>query len=144
MTHHPAAAPESLLAAPDQATQSRIVDEIRARHAELDAREAAGESVAATAHDFPAYRSSVLRHPTKNPRLVDPETIELFSPAFGQRDVAAIESDLTLQHAGEPLGERITVTGRLLDSRGRALPNQLVEVWQANAAGRYIHVRDQQ
>src|SRR5690554_2449004 len=56
---------------------------------------------------------------TKNPRLVDPERIELVSPAFGQRDVAAIETDLTLQHAGEPLGERITVTGRLLDSWGR-------------------------
>ena len=73
--------------------------------------------------------------PTKNPKLVDPETIELTSPAFGQRDVAAIESDLTLQHAGEPLGERMTVQGRLLDSWGRPLANQLIELWQANAAG---------
>ena len=64
-----------------------------------------------TLHDFPPYRSSILRHPTKNPRLVDPETIELWSPAFGQRDVAAIESDLTLQHTGEPQGERMTVRG---------------------------------
>ena len=93
--------------------------------------------------DYAPYRSSVLRHPTKNPRLVDPETIELWSPAFGQRDVAQIESDLTLQHRGEPQGERITVTGRVLDSWGRPLANQLVEIWQANAAGRYIHQRDQ-
>ena len=96
-----------------------------------------------TLHDFPPYRSSILRHPTKNPQLVDPETIELCSPAFGQRDVAAIESDLTLQHTGEPQGERMTVQGRLLDSWGRPLANQLVELWQANAAGRYIHQRDQ-
>ena len=138
-----AAAPETLLAAPDQAPQHRITAEIAAAHAAAAAREAAGERLPATLLDFPAYRSSILRHPTKNPRLVDPETIELVSPAFGQRDVAAIESDLTLQHAGEPHGERMTVTGRLLDSWGRPIRNQLVEVWQANSAGRYIHQRDQ-
>lgn len=136
-------APETLLAAPDQATQAQIVAEIAARHRELEERDAVGDRPAATAHDFAPYRSSILRHPTKNPRLVDPETIELLSPAFGQRDVAAIESDLTLQHAGEPLGERMTVRGRLLDSWGRPLANQLIEIWQANAAGRYIHQRDQ-
>lgn len=138
-----AAAPESLLAAPDQASQSDITAEIVAAHAEAERRIAAGETLPATLYDFPAYRSSILRHPTKNPRLVDPETIELLSPAFGQRDVAAIESDLTLQHSGEPLGERMTVEGRLLDSWGRPLRNQLVEIWQANSAGRYIHQRDQ-
>lgn len=138
-----AAAPESLLASPDMPTQSQINAEIAELHAAAAAREAAGEDVPATLYDFPPYRSSVLRHPTKNPRLVDPETIELWSPAFGQRDVAQIESDLTLQHRGEPQGERITVTGRVLDSWGRPLPNQLVEIWQANAAGRYIHQRDQ-
>lgn len=137
------AAPESLLASPDQASQSQITQEIRDLHAEHDRREAAGESIPATLYDFPPYRSSILRHPTKNPRLTDPETIELWSPAYGQRDVAAIESDLTLQHAGEPLGERMTVRGRLLDSWGRPLRNQLIEIWQANASGRYIHQRDQ-
>ncbi|MCS0499847.1 protocatechuate 3,4-dioxygenase subunit beta [Protaetiibacter mangrovi] len=138
-----AAAPESLLAAPDQASQREITREITELHAAYRTREGAGETLHATMHDFPPYRSSILRHPTKNPKLVDPETIELFSPAFGQRDVAKIESDLTLQHAGEPLGERITVRGRLLDSWGRPLANQLVEIWQANSAGRYIHQRDQ-
>jgi protocatechuate 3,4-dioxygenase beta subunit len=53
------------------------------------------------------------------------------------------DSDLTRQHAGEPLGERIVVTGRVLDESGRPVPNTLVEIWQANAAGRYIHLRDQ-
>src|SRR6478752_8989211 len=138
-----AAAPESLLASPDQLSQAEITQEIIDYHAAADAREAAGERVSLTLHDFPPYRSSILRHPTKNPKLVDPETIELLSPAFGQRDVAAIESDLTLQHAGEPQGERMTVQGRLLDSWGRPLANQLIELWQANAAGRYIHQRDQ-
>ncbi|MFD6698226.1 MULTISPECIES: protocatechuate 3,4-dioxygenase subunit beta [unclassified Microbacterium] len=138
-----AAAPESLLAAPDQLTQAEITAEIGALHAEYLRRTAAGEDLPRTMHDFPPYRSSLLRHPTKNPRLVDPETIELFSPAFGQRDVAAIESDLTVQHAGEPIGERMTVRGRLLDSWGRPVPNQLIELWQANSAGRYIHQRDQ-
>ncbi|GAA1960322.1 protocatechuate 3,4-dioxygenase subunit beta [Microbacterium deminutum] len=138
-----AAAPETLLASADMPPQSQINDEIAQFHREAGEREAAGETVPATLYDFPPYRSSILRHPTKNPRLVDPETIELFSPAYGQRDVAALESDLTLQHRGEPQGERITVTGRLLDSWGRPLANQLVEIWQANAAGRYIHQRDQ-
>lgn len=138
-----AAAPETLLASADMPSQAQITDEIRELHAAAEARIAAGEDVPSTLYDFAPYRSSILRHPTKNPRLVDPETIELWSPAYGQRDVAAIETDLTLQHTGEPQGERITVEGRLLDSWGRPLRNQLVEVWQANAAGRYIHQRDQ-
>ena len=52
-------------------------------------------------------------------------------------------ADLTRQHAGEPLGERITVAGRVLDEDGRPVPNTLIEVWQANASGRYVHVNDQ-
>ena len=138
-----AAAPESLLASADMPPQGQINDEIATLHADAAARVAAGDTLPQTLYDFAPYRSSILRHPTKNPRLVDPERIELVSPAFGQRDVAAIETDLTLQHAGEPLGERITVTGRLLDSWGRPLRNQLIEIWQANSAGRYIHQRDQ-
>jgi len=138
-----AAAPESLLASPDMPSQREINAEIAEVQAAAAARAARGEAVPFTLYDFAPYRSSVLRHPTKNPRLVDPESIELWSPAYGQRDVAAIEADLTLQHSGEPLGERITVTGRVLDSWGRPLRNQLVEIWQANSAGRYIHQRDQ-
>ncbi len=93
--------------------------------------------------DFAPYRSSLLRHPTKNLHHADPETIELHSPAFGERDVHALESDLTIQHNGEPIGERIVVAGRVLDGDGRPVAGQLVEIWQANAAGRYIHKRDQ-
>jgi protocatechuate 3,4-dioxygenase beta subunit len=93
--------------------------------------------------DFPAYRSSVLRHPGRALHPVDPESAELWAPCFGDADVAAAEADLTMQHAGEPIGERIVVTGRVLDGDGRPVAHQLVEVWQANAAGRYRHQLDQ-
>ena len=93
--------------------------------------------------DYPPYRSSILRHPTKSLQHADPETIELYSPAFGHMDVHALESDLTIAHNGEPLGERIIVSGRVLDGDGRPVAGQLVEIWQANSSGRYIHKRDQ-
>jgi protocatechuate 3,4-dioxygenase, beta subunit len=125
-------------------TQATISAEIAERHADYDARVAAGAARLDTPLlDFDPYRSSVLRHPTKNPKLIDPESIELESPAFGHRDVAPVESDLTVNHSGEPLGERMIVTGRVLDGDGRPVRHQLVEIWQANSAGRYIHQRDQ-
>ena len=93
--------------------------------------------------DYAPYRSSVLRHPTKDLHHVDPETIELWAPCFGERDVSPLEADLTIQEGGEPLGERIVVTGRVVDSAGRPVAGQVVEIWQANAGGRYIHKRDQ-
>jgi protocatechuate 3,4-dioxygenase beta subunit len=93
--------------------------------------------------DYPPYRSSRLRHPVREPEPADPEGVELWAPAFGPRDVAADEADLTIQHAGEPLGSRIVVTGRVLDGEGRPVRRQLVEIWQANASGRYWHQRDQ-
>jgi protocatechuate 3,4-dioxygenase beta subunit len=93
--------------------------------------------------DYPPYRSSLLRHPTKSLQHADPETVERWAPCFGQQDVGAAEADLTIQHSGEPIGERIIVTGRVLDGDGRPVAHQLVELWQANAGGRYIHRRDQ-
>lgn len=93
--------------------------------------------------DYPAYRSSILRHPTKSPQPADPEGVELWAPCFGHSDVDDAEADLTIQHSGEPLGSRITVSGRVMDGDGRPVPHQLVEIWQANAAGRYAHLRDQ-
>ena len=94
-------------------------------------------------YDYRPYRSSILRHPTKDLCHADPETIELAAPAFGTRDVDPLEADLTIQATGDPIGERMVVTGRVLDGAGRPVAGQLVEVWQANAAGRYIHLRDQ-
>ena len=93
--------------------------------------------------DFAPYRSSLLRHPTKALVLADPEEVELAAPVFGQRDVGPLEADLTIQRGGEPIGERMVVTGRVLDGEGRPVRGQLVEVWQANAGGRYAHLGDQ-
>src|SRR3954454_4930876 len=93
--------------------------------------------------DYPPYRSSILRHPTKDLHHADPETIEMVAPVFGHQDVDPLEADLTIQHTGDPVGERMVVTGRGLDGDGRPGVDQLVEIWQANAAGRYIHKRDQ-
>ncbi len=90
------------------------------------------------------YRSSTLRHPLTAPAAVrDPDAVELTGPVFGVTDVAPLDADLTRRHPGEPLGERITVTGRVTDRAGRPVRHQLVEIWQANASGRYAHQRDQ-
>lgn len=92
---------------------------------------------------FPRYASTVKRAPLQ-PLVVLPHTLsEVTGPIFGHEDVKPGDSDLTRQHAGEPLGERIVVSGRVLDEAGRPVPNALVEVWQANAAGRYAHRIDQ-
>ncbi|MFP5336711.1 MAG: protocatechuate 3,4-dioxygenase subunit beta [Actinomycetes bacterium] len=93
--------------------------------------------------DFPPYRSSLLRHPTKDLHHADPEGAELVAPVFGHSDVDPVEADLTVQHRGIPVGERMIVTGRVLDGDGRPVRRQLVEIWQANAGGRYVHKRDQ-
>jgi protocatechuate 3,4-dioxygenase beta subunit len=61
---------------------------------------------------------------------------------YGHQDIRETDNDLTRQHAGEPLGERIIVTGKVLDEDGSPVPNTLIEVWQANAAGRYRHAND--
>ena len=91
----------------------------------------------------PDYKSTVLRAPSR-PLVLIPQTLsELTGPVYGHSDVLAGESDLTKQHAGEPQGERIIVTGRVLDEGGRPVPNTLIEIWQCNAAGRYIHQVDQ-
>lgn len=125
-------------------TQADISAEIEAAAAEYRAGRDAGRAVEAhPRRDYAPYRSSVLRHPTAALVRADPEEIERTSPAFGHWEVDALESNLTIQHSGEPLGERITVTGRVLDGDGRPVRQQLVEVWQANAGGRYVHKRDQ-
>ena len=94
-------------------------------------------------NDSPGYRSTALRHP-KEPLVIVPQTLtELTGPAYPYGRIDASDSDLTRQHEGEPLGERIIVQGRVLDDGGRPIPHTLVEIWQANAAGRYAHRVDQ-
>lgn len=92
---------------------------------------------------YPPYVSSVKRAPMR-PLIVVPQTLsELSGPVFGHSDIGATDADLTKQSAGEPLGERIIVSGRVLDEDARPVRNALIEVWQANAAGRYLHKGDQ-
>src|SRR5512144_1150093 len=92
--------------------------------------------------DFADYKSTALRHP-KQPLIYLPDGVtESTGPQLSERITSESDSDLTRQHAGEPLGERITVSGRLLDTEGKPLRGTLVEVWQANAAGRYLHKWD--
>jgi protocatechuate 3,4-dioxygenase beta subunit len=92
--------------------------------------------------DFPEYRSTALRHP-REPLVHLPHTVsETTGPRLGDLRPGPLDHDLTRQHAGEPVGERITVSGRLLDGDGRPIRDSLVEIWQANAAGRYRHRRD--
>jgi protocatechuate 3,4-dioxygenase, beta subunit len=93
--------------------------------------------------DYPPYRSTALRHP-KQPLVYLPHTItEITGPQLGpERVVGDHDNDLTTQHAGAPIGERIIVFGKVLDTDGKPLRDTLVEIWQANAAGRYRHVWD--
>ena len=95
------------------------------------------------AYDFPFYASTAKRHPTQALVIVPQTLSEVTGPVFGYGDLRTTDNDLTRQHKGEPLGERIIVGGRVLDESGRPMPHTLVEIWQANAAGRYPHKADQ-
>ena len=94
-------------------------------------------------HLHPPYVSSIKRAPTQ-PLVYIPHTLsEITGPIFKPDVISPKAFDLTKQGSGEALRERIIVSGRLLDEDGRAVPRTLVEIWQANAAGRYLHKWDQ-
>jgi len=94
------------------------------------------------AYCYPPYASTVKRSPSQ-PLVLLPTTLsEVTGPVFGYDRLMANDHDLTKQGNGEPIGERIIVSGRLLDGNGKPVPHSLVEIWQANAAGRYPHKRD--
>jgi protocatechuate 3,4-dioxygenase beta subunit len=91
---------------------------------------------------YPDYVATRTRSPRRALLPVPEELHSLAAPVFGDDAVDTDDADLTAHGEGEPLGERIIVTGRLLDEDGRAISNALVEIWQANAAGRYRHEVD--
>jgi protocatechuate 3,4-dioxygenase beta subunit len=91
----------------------------------------------------PAYGSTVKRAPLQAPIAIEPTLSEATGPLGGRERLGPMGDDLTRQHQGEPLGERIVVAGRVLDENGRPVPDALIELWQANAAGRYRHPNDQ-
>lgn len=93
-------------------------------------------------NDFPEYGSTQKRHP-KQALLRIPQTVtEITGPRFSRSLYPSIV-DLSKSGTHEALGERIIVRGRVLDEDGRAVPDTMLELWQANAAGRYAHARDQ-
>lgn len=89
----------------------------------------------------PPYKSTVLRGPTRPLVPLGHTLSELTQPVYGHDDIGPLDHDLTRNAArnGEPLGERIVLTGRVLGDDGRPVPHTLVELWQCNAAGRYVH-----
>ncbi len=92
---------------------------------------------------YPPYKSTIKRGPSL-PAL----RIHVPQPASTNFPVSAglimpTHTDLTVHGSGQPLGEKIVVTGRVFDEDGKPVRNSLVEVWQANSAGRYWHKRDQ-
>ncbi|MEP7208852.1 MAG: protocatechuate 3,4-dioxygenase subunit beta [Casimicrobiaceae bacterium] len=92
---------------------------------------------------FPHYRSTIKRAPS-HPLVAIPQTLsEITGPVFGYDEIGGVDDDLTRQHDGAPIGERMVVSGRVLDENGRPVRGALVEMWQANAAGRYPHPADQ-
>ena len=93
----------------------------------------------------PEYKSTVLRGPTKPLVPLPAGLTEMTGPVYGHEALAPLDADLTRNGVrnGEPVGERIIITGRVLDELGRAVPNTLIEIWQANASGRYVHSADQ-
>ena len=102
----------------------------------------ADDAASRPALDHPAYRSTALRHPSRPPIAVPQTLTELTGPLLGDGRVRPTDADLTTQHDGEPLGERIIVHGRVLEAGGRPVPDTLVELWQCNSGGRYRHDRD--
>jgi protocatechuate 3,4-dioxygenase beta subunit len=104
------------------------------------AREAAGGQ---PPNRYPAYGSTVKRAPGRAPIRLEHTLSEVTGPRFESGWAGPDAADLTRQHKGEPLGERIIVAGRVLDEDGRPVPSTLVELWQCNAAGRYNHPNDQ-
>jgi protocatechuate 3,4-dioxygenase beta subunit len=87
----------------------------------------------------PDYQATCTRAPSR-PLVPLPHTLsEITGPVFGHEVVGELDHDLTRQHDGEPLGERIILHGRVLDGDGRPVRNTLIEMWQANSGGRYRH-----
>ena len=92
-------------------------------------------------HLYPAYKSTILRSPTRPLLLVKDLIKDISLPAFGESAISPFDHDLTKNACknGVPIGERIKVFGKIMDEYGRPLPRVLIEIWQANAAGRYVH-----
>lgn len=92
----------------------------------------------------PDYKTSVARSPRYSMISLQQSVSEITGPTFGHGDIDPIDNDLIKNYAktGDPVGERIIVHGRVLDENARPVAGTLVEIWQANASGRYRHKKD--
>lgn len=93
----------------------------------------------------PTYKTSVARSPQYSLISLENTASEITGPRFGHNDIDPIDNDLLSNYAqsgNAPIGERIILHGRVLDENARPVPNTLVEIWQANAGGRYRHKKD--
>jgi protocatechuate 3,4-dioxygenase beta subunit len=126
------------------ASVSAVSDDRGVNAASLAVPRAAGQPVDDTdpPYLYPEYVATRLRAPVEPLVLLPPALTEMTGPVFGRRRVQPGEADLTAQHDGEPIGERIIVSGRVRDSDGRPVRDSMIEIWQANAAGRYRHEVD--
>jgi len=93
-------------------------------------------------NDWAAYASTAKRHPLRKPVALKQTLTEITGPVFTNGWTGPQITDLTKQHKAEPIGERMILAGRVLDEDGKPVPHTLVEIWQANSAGRYIHPND--
>ncbi|WP_017596272.1 protocatechuate 3,4-dioxygenase subunit beta [Nocardiopsis potens] len=92
--------------------------------------------------DYPGYRSTALRHPRRRLKVLPHLLTEVTGPLLGEDRIGELDNDLTRQHDGEPQGQRIIVHGQVRDGDGAPVPHTLIEIWQANAGGRYRHTGD--
>jgi protocatechuate 3,4-dioxygenase beta subunit len=92
--------------------------------------------------DSPEYGSTARRHPAHAPIRIGHTVTETTGPSFAPAQFPPLV-DLSTDGRSAALGERIVVAGQVRDQDGRPVPHTMIEVWQANAAGRYAHERDQ-
>ena len=91
---------------------------------------------------YPPYKSTIARAPARPLIRVPPDFSDFGAPVYGYLPVGELDHDLTRHHEHEPQGQRITVSGRVVDEDGRPVPHALIEIWQTNAGGRYAHAKD--
>ena len=93
---------------------------------------------------YEGYKSTILRAPSKPLVVIKQSLSELTGPIFGDMNIKPLDHDLTKNSVknGEPMGERMVVHGKVINEKGQPIPHTLIEIWQANAAGRYVHKVD--
>ena len=96
--------------------------------------------------DYPDYKSSILRAPKKDKFIFPLSPSEISGPIFNKNIIGKLDNDLTLNFSQineTPIGHKIIIYGTIRDQFFKPIDGALVEIWQANAGGKYLHMRDQ-